>query len=77
MQAIISDVIPIIPADLGKDHAHAIQDGIHRKYSDRILPEVGLCMCLWDLLSVSDGLINAGDSRVHVDGEKSAGVAQC
>jgi SHS2 domain found in N terminus of Rpb7p/Rpc25p/MJ0397 len=68
-QATISDVIPISPADLGKEHAHAIQDGIHSKYSDRVLHEVGLCLCLWDLLSVSEGLINPGDSRVHVDGE--------
>jgi DNA-directed RNA polymerase III subunit RPC8 len=71
----MSDVIPIAPADLGKEHAHAIQDGIHSKYSDRVLHEVGLCVCLWDLLSVSEGLINAGDSRVFVDGEGWSGGA--
>jgi DNA-directed RNA polymerase III subunit RPC8 len=72
----MSDVIPIAPADLGKEHAHAIQDGIHSKYSDRVLHEVGLCVCLWDLLSVSEGLINAGDSRVFVDGEWSGGASR-
>ena len=72
----MSDVIPIAPADLGKEHAHAIQDGIHSKYSDRVLHEVGLCVCLWDLLSVSEGLINAGDSRVFVDGGWSGGASR-
>jgi len=28
---------------------------------------VGLCVCVWDLLSASEGLIKPGDSRVHVD----------
>jgi len=63
----ISDVIPIAPADFNEKSAHAIQDGIHNKYTDKVLHEVGLCVCMWDLLSASEGLINAGDSRVHVD----------
>jgi DNA-directed RNA polymerase III subunit RPC8 len=72
-QATISDVIPIAPTDLGKKSPDAIHDGIHSKYSNRVLHKVGLCLCLWDLLSASEGLINAGDSRVHVDGERGQG----
>ncbi len=72
-QTTISDLIPIAPVDFDKQSAHAIQDNIHSKYADRVLHEVGLCVCVWDLLSVSEGLIKPGDSRVHVDG---GGVAE-
>jgi len=63
----ISDVIPILPSEFRKSSAHAIQDNIHNKYSNKVVQNVGLCICLWDLLKASEGMITGGDSRVHVN----------
>lgn len=34
----------------------------------KIIQEVGLCICFWDLLKASDGLIGHGEGKVHVKG---------
>jgi DNA-directed RNA polymerase III subunit RPC8 len=34
-----------------------------------VLQNVGLCICLWDVLRVSEGLIGQGDGNVNVNSQ--------
>ncbi|KAF2277575.1 DNA-directed rna polymerase III 25 kd polypeptide [Westerdykella ornata] len=65
----IKDLVQITPEDFRKTSAEAIKDAINAKYSDRIIPNIGLAICLYDLLSTSEGLIGHGTGLVNVDAE--------
>lgn len=34
----------------------------------KVIPKVGLCMCMYDLLKASDGLIGNGTGNVNING---------
>ena len=53
LQSTIQDLIQIKPHDFGKPSAQAIKDAINSKYSNKIVPGVGLCVALWDLVSAT------------------------
>ena len=42
---------------------------IEEKYCNRVLLENGLCICLYELLDLGDGLIYQSDASVHVRAE--------
>ncbi|KAE9972258.1 hypothetical protein EG327_009559 [Venturia inaequalis] len=67
--ATMSDLIQIKPHDLGKSHDVALEDNINKKYSNKVLQQVGLCICFWDMLKIGDGLISQGDGLVNVNVE--------
>ena len=67
-QTTIEDLIQIKPQDFEKPSAQAIKDAINDKYANKIVPNVGLCICLWDLLSATEGLIGHGTGLVNVNG---------
>ena len=71
MQSTIQDLIQIKPQDFGKPSAEAIKDAINDKYSNKIVPGVGLCIALWDLLTATEGLIGHGTGLVNVNGTHS------
>ncbi|KAF2754123.1 DNA-directed RNA polymerase III polypeptide [Pseudovirgaria hyperparasitica] len=62
----ISDLIPIDPKDFTKPTPDAIKDNIHSKYSNKVLQQVGLCICVFDIEKISDGLIGHGSGIVYV-----------
>ena len=65
----MKDAIPI-PADkLDKPRAVAVSHQIEDKYCNRVLLEVGLCVCLHELTELGDGLIYQSDASVHVRAE--------
>lgn len=66
-QATIQDLIQIKPHDFHKTSAHAIKDVVNEKYSNKIVPGIGLCLCMWDLLSATEGLIGHGTGLVNVN----------
>ncbi|XPS70981.1 DNA-directed RNA polymerase III complex subunit Rpc25 [Ascochyta lentis] len=65
----IQDLIQLKPQDFGKPSAQAIKDAINDKYSDKVVPGVGLCIALWDLLSATEGLIGHGTGLVNINAE--------
>ncbi|PQE24671.1 dna-directed RNA polymerase iii subunit rpc8 protein [Rutstroemia sp. NJR-2017a WRK4] len=64
----IADLVQIAPSDLGKDASQAIEDNINLKYANKVIQKIGLCICFYDLLSASEGLIGHGDGLVNVNG---------
>ncbi|KAK4695519.1 DNA-directed RNA polymerase III subunit RPC8, partial [Phenoliferia sp. Uapishka_3] len=55
------DTIRVEPRDFGKDPVVALREEIHRRYANKILPEVGLCISLLDILDASEGAVLYGD----------------
>jgi DNA-directed RNA polymerase III subunit RPC8 len=62
--------VQIAPSDLGKDASQAIEDNINLKYANKVIQKIGLCICFYDLLSASEGLIGHGDGLVNVNGRR-------
>ena len=67
-QTKIADLVQIVPEDFNKDAAQAIEDNINAKYANKVIQKIGLCICLYDLLSSSEGLIGHGTGLVNVNG---------
>ncbi|KAJ4372018.1 DNA-directed RNA polymerase III complex subunit Rpc25 [Neocucurbitaria cava] len=63
----IQDLIQIKPQDFSRPSAQAIKDVVNEKYSNKIVPGIGLCICMWDLLSATEGLIGHGTGLVNVN----------
>lgn len=40
--------------------------------SSQVVQKIGLCICLWDILWTSEGLIGQGDGMVNVNGTNHA-----
>ncbi|KAK9459106.1 RNA polymerase III subunit Rpc25-domain-containing protein [Lipomyces oligophaga] len=62
----ISDLIRIEPSKFSKPTDEAIEEEINTKYANKVLPDLGLCVCLYDLLEVGDAMIKHGDSGAFV-----------
>ncbi|CZT45627.1 related to RPC25-DNA-direcred RNA polymerase III, 25 KD subunit [Rhynchosporium secalis] len=65
----IADLVQIVPEDFNKDAPQAIEDNINAKYANKVIQKIGLCICLYDLLSSSEGLIGRGTGLVNVNVE--------
>lgn len=64
----VEDTIRLDPSVLdylGPQHS-ALHQEINRKYANRILPDVGLCVALYDVQRASDGMLQPGDGGVFV-----------
>jgi hypothetical protein len=68
-QTKIADLVQIVPEDFEKDASLAIEDNINAKYANKVIQKIGLCICLYDLLSASEGLIGHGTGLVNVNGK--------
>lgn len=67
----IADLVQITPEDFRKQASQAIEDNINSKYANKVIQKIGLCVCLYDLLSSSEGLIGHGTGLVNVNGKYS------
>ncbi|KAJ1566105.1 DNA-directed RNA polymerase III subunit rpc25, partial [Cladochytrium tenue] len=54
-----SSKVRVHPRQLSKPRAAAVADELNRKYANRILHNVGLCIRVFDILDVGDGLVHA------------------
>jgi DNA-directed RNA polymerase III subunit RPC8 len=67
--------VQIAPEDFSKHSVVAIQDNINAKYSNKVIQKIGLCICLYDLLWASEGLIGHGTGLVNVNGRSSCPIS--
>ena len=67
-QTKIADLVQITPEDFNKAATQAIEDNINAKYANKVIQKIGLCICLYDLLAASEGLIGHGTGLVNVNG---------
>ncbi|KAI0846889.1 RNA polymerase III subunit Rpc25-domain-containing protein [Daldinia vernicosa] len=65
----IADLVQIRPDNFEKPSHVAIEDSINAKYANRVIQKIGLCICMYDLLWASEGLIGHGSGMVNVNVE--------
>jgi len=61
----LSDNIRILP-HLFDEEVAAVTAEINKKYANKVLHNVGLVVCLFDIRSISDGLLFPADGSSHV-----------
>lgn len=68
----ISDTVKIVPNDFKKEDNGAITDVLNEKFANKVVQEVGLCICVHDILHTSEGFILYGDGCSYIKGKKDA-----
>lgn len=68
-QSSFTDLVIIDPQDFSKCTVDALEDQINTKYANKVVYNVGLCICLWDILKVSEGMVGHGSGSAHVNGK--------
>ncbi|KAF8159194.1 polymerase III polypeptide H [Crassisporium funariophilum] len=59
--SIIKDTMAIHPANFGAPVDEALISEINKKYANRVLHDVGLCICVFDLSQAGEGKVRYGD----------------
>jgi hypothetical protein len=63
------DKIPIHPSQFGLPPEQALIHELNKKYANRVLHDVGLCICVFDVAEVGEGKIRYGDGFLWYTGE--------
>lgn len=65
----IEDLVQILPENTGKPAEEFITDAVNSKYANKIIQKIGMCICLFDILQVSQGFIGHGTGLVNINVE--------
>lgn len=57
----IKDTIPVHPSDFGLPAQEALTAELNKKYANKVLHNVGLGVCVFDIVEVGDGNVRYGD----------------
>ncbi|KJH51458.1 RNA polymerase Rpb7 protein [Dictyocaulus viviparus] len=63
--ALLEDTIVIKPHELGIELGSVLRRRINQRLSNRIVPQLGLCICVYDLLEVGVTYILPGEGSGH------------
>ncbi|EPZ32091.1 DNA-directed RNA polymerase III subunit RPC8-like protein [Rozella allomycis CSF55] len=63
---LIEDTIQIHPSDLDKEFHKAVNEAINRKYSNRVIDNVGLCISVYDIKSIIDPFIHPSEGCTYL-----------
>ncbi|KAJ3130983.1 DNA-directed RNA polymerase III subunit rpc25, partial [Irineochytrium annulatum] len=55
----LEDRVRVHPRDFRKKVPQAVTDEINKKYANKIKHKVGLCIRVWDILEVGEGVVHA------------------
>jgi len=59
--SIVKDKIPIHPSQFGLPPEQALINELNKKYANRVLHDVGLCICVFDIAEAGEGKVRYGD----------------
>ncbi|KAJ7595970.1 polymerase III polypeptide H [Mycena floridula] len=59
--SILKDTIPVHPSNFGLPPEQALIAELNKKYANRVLHDVGLCICVFDLVEAGEGKVRYGD----------------
>jgi DNA-directed RNA polymerase III subunit RPC8 len=60
----LTDVVKLLPST--EYSPEALTQWLNAKYANKVLHQVGLCIAVYDILSVGDGAIKHGDGCVYI-----------
>lgn len=62
----LSDLVRVPPQSFSQATLAAVKDELHKKYSNKVVSNLGLAICVWDILDIKDGLLKPGDGAAYV-----------
>ncbi|OQR83913.1 DNA-directed RNA polymerase III subunit RPC8 [Achlya hypogyna] len=63
----IADVIQIAPELFGTDYSSVLTEEIDRKYANKVIADVGLCITLYDFIEIGDAYVHPSDGTSHTE----------
>lgn len=63
----IDDLVRIPPDQFFRDTVSATKHQLNNKFANKIIPHIGLCITVYDLLSVDEGQIKTGDGAAYIN----------
>ncbi|QLG70550.1 hypothetical protein HG535_0A04910 [Zygotorulaspora mrakii] len=63
----LKDLVRIPPDQFHRDTISAVTHQLNIKYSDKIIPHLGLCVTIYDLLEVDEGQLKPGDGASYIN----------
>ena len=63
------DTMAIHPSNFGAPPDEVLISEINKKYANRVLHDVGLCICVFDLSEAGEGKVRYGDGNLWYKGE--------
>ena len=64
----IRDSVSVEPCNFSKPIREAVIDELNRKYCNRIIPDVGLAVKTFDIISMDDPIVHPGSGSYYVKG---------
>ena len=64
----IQDTVAVQPAQFGLPPVQAITNELNKKYANRVLHDVGLCISVFDLAEAGEGKVRYGDGCLWYKG---------
>ena len=68
------DKIPIHPSQFGLPPEQALINELNKKYANRVLHDVGLCICVFDIAEAGEGKVRYGDGFLWYTGQSQFSV---
>ncbi|CAI4225178.1 unnamed protein product [Auanema sp. JU1783] len=63
--ALMQDTVPIKPHEMGQDLESVIRRRLNKRFCNKIVPDLGLCMCLYDISEMGVTYILPGEGLGH------------
>jgi DNA-directed RNA polymerase subunit E'/Rpb7 len=64
------DTVAVHPTNFGAPVDQALVAELNKKYANRVLHDVGLCVCVFDLSQAGEGKVRYGDGFLWYKGAK-------
>jgi len=64
----MQDTVAIHPQNFGAPVDEALIAELNKKYANRVLHDVGLCICVFDLTEAGEGKVRYGDGLLWYKG---------
>ena len=62
----LTDTVHITPNDFAKPLVAAISDALFEKFANKVVPSLGLCITLHDILHVGEAMLYPGNGSQHI-----------
>jgi DNA-directed RNA polymerase III subunit RPC8 len=59
------DIVHVKPWQFDQDLRVVIEDELNKKYANKVIYELGLCIALFDVLKIEDSYVFPGDGSSH------------
>lgn len=63
----LSDLVRVPPQSFNTPIHNVLKDELHKKYSNKVITNLGLAVEVWDILRIQDGLLKPGDGGAYVE----------